>query len=114
MSRQVTTIERTTQAADGISVADVVRLYRGDEDDGELLARALGRRFCRRLERRTVGTSAARHARVSRSVNQDAANHLGRYGEEMRAVLSIDTRSVTQAADMPRSLDRQSSRATRR
>ena len=34
-------IERTMHVADGISVADVVRLYRGDHNDRELLARAL-------------------------------------------------------------------------
>jgi MOSC domain-containing protein YiiM len=34
-------IERTMHVADGISVADIVRLYRGDHNDRELLARAL-------------------------------------------------------------------------
>ncbi|HME09539.1 MAG TPA: MOSC domain-containing protein [Bryobacteraceae bacterium] len=35
------TIERTLQAEDGISVADVVRLYRGEERSPDLLERAL-------------------------------------------------------------------------
>jgi MOSC domain-containing protein YiiM len=34
-------IERTAQGPEAISVADVVRLYRGDETSGELLKRAL-------------------------------------------------------------------------
>jgi MOSC domain-containing protein YiiM len=35
------TIERTVSATDGVSVADVVRLYRGDENSLEVLERAI-------------------------------------------------------------------------
>jgi MOSC domain-containing protein YiiM len=34
-------IERTAHGPEGVSVAEIVRLYRGDEDNPELLARAL-------------------------------------------------------------------------